>query len=175
VVLPLAKAIEMLPDVKPPIVRYVWGAKLHHDSKGRYPYEPLTLEDYEGLLKGRVKPWSKSAISKARREYPHLLPWDRLKVRDARPPWEDHPELLEQPGLADEPMELQPILRLGDIELVVPVNGGLVRAVVHKAQKLTTLVASFVGATTLLDVASDGKLNHIIAWCHLLAPLHLRF
>jgi hypothetical protein len=173
-VITFREALDSLPDVKPPIVRYIWAAKLHHDSKARYPYEALTLEDYEGLLKGRVNPWSKSSISLARRKYSNLLPWDLLKTRDARPPWEAHPELLEEPALQAADGELQPLLQMGEYVLMTPKDGGLVRALVRKGQGLVA-AAALLGVMPVLDLLSDGKMDHVIAWCHLLAPMHFRF
>jgi len=173
VVISFREALDSLPDVKPPIVRYIWAAKLHHDSKGRYPYEPLTLEDYEGLLKNRVKPWSKSSISLARRNHPELVPWDLLKIRNVRPPWETHPELLEEPALQIADAEMQPLLQMGDYVFMAPKDGGLVRAVVRKGQGLVAATV-LLGLIPLLDLLSDGKMDHIITWCRLLASLHLR-
>jgi hypothetical protein len=170
-VISFREALDSLPDVKPPIVRYVWAAKLHHDSKDKHPYESPTLEGYEGLLKGRVHPWSKSSISLARRSHPGLLPWEDMKKQGARPPWEAHPELLEAPALAQEDTELQPFLQMGDFVLLAPKNGGVVRAVVRKGQGLVA-AAMLMGIAPLLDLLSDGKMDHIITWCHILAPLH---
>ena len=160
-------ALDSLPDVKPPIVRYIWAAKLHHDSKKSR--EAFTLEQCEAYLKNRVSPWSKSAISLARRNHPNLVPWAEMKRRDARPPWEAHPELLEGPA-PQEGAELQPILQMGDYILVAPREGGLVRVVVRRGQGLVA-AAVLMGIVPLLDLLSDGKMDHVIAWCHILAPL----
>jgi len=172
-VISFREALDSLPDVKPPIVRYVWAAKLHHDSKDRHPYVLLTLEELEGLLKGRTNPWSKSSISLARRDHPDLLPWDEIKRKGARPPWEAHPELLEKPEPPPlEGTELEPILQTGDYVFMVPKNGGVVRAIVRKGHGLTA-AAVVLGVMPVLDLLSDGKMDHVISWCHLLAPLHL--
>lgn len=129
-VISFREALDSLPDVKPLIIRYVWAAKLHNDSKDRHPYQALTLEDYEGLLKGRVRPWSKSSISLARRNHADLLPWDELRKQGARPPWEAHPELLDGsvPQAATD-VELQPLLQVGEYIFLAPKNGGVVRTV----------------------------------------------
>lgn len=169
-VISLREAIDSLPDIRPPIIRYTWAAKLHHDSKNSR--EPFTLEQCESILKNRVHPWSRSTISIAVRNHHDLLPWDELKRRGARPPWEAHPELLEGPAPQPADTDLQPLLQMGDYIFMAPKNGGLVR-VVRTGQGLAAAAVLFALAP-LLDLLSDGKMDGWIAWCHILAPLHFR-
>jgi hypothetical protein len=45
-------------------------------------------------------------------------------------------------------------------------SGGIVLI----AQAIAAVAAMFIGVYGMLDLVSDGKLNHVIVWCHLLLP-----
>lgn len=136
-------------------------------------FVPPTYEQLAGRLKDdrTLQPFSLSTIHRLRRRYPGLLP---PKITRA---WLEHEAQRYGWDPPPDPVELHARERTyvhvthGGAEHLVEVEidkDGLLRALAPLRNASAALVAVVFGFG-ILDVLSDGRLDGVVRWCHLLA------
>lgn len=169
---------DWFPDWMPDRPKLFWIGVWHHFASGT-----LKPPDYQEIVRGAKAELgqdlhvSQTTFERARKEFPALIPKPSTLRKGMRPPWVDDPRLLEAfvpqgvtlplPFVLDDEQIETPLLRVGQHEIIL-LKGGMVR------WRPLSAVAAALAVVPLLDLVSDGKLDGVIMWCHLLLPRALR-
>jgi len=151
----------------PPIVERIWVAKDRHYASGTsHPFDRHAC--HAQLQRDLGESNSLSTIDRARRTYPHLIPNWPIR-RDQQRPWLQPLDGVPVAPIPDDAPVIEIPLRNGQVMKAAVCGNGFLRVIEHG---LCAVAAGMIAAVNVLDIASDGKADHIIRWCEVLLAQH---